>query len=140
VKEDEGFTLIEVLVSMAVLGMTLGLIIVLFGKGLRTVALTEGYSQALLLAGERMDDGTRFTGLDPDLEEGRVHRSRDYHWERRRTLLFPDKRPTNENLENPKPRLYRVEVKVQWREGRKERELTLESVAMSMTQADEAGK
>lgn len=135
--QDRGFTLIEVLVSMAVLGMTLGLIIVLMGQGLRTVRRTEGYSRALLLARERMDDGMRTAGLDLDVEEGVVRGSRDYHWEKRVVPLSSDESSQNVNSESTKPSLYRVEVKIHWSEGSKEKELALESVAMSRPQEDE---
>jgi general secretion pathway protein I len=49
-----GFTLLEVLVALAILGMAVTIVFQLFSANLRTLARSEGYVSAVVRAQERM--------------------------------------------------------------------------------------
>jgi general secretion pathway protein I len=126
-KDGVGFTLIEVIIAMAVLGIALGLIIALFAGGLRSARLTDSYSQALLLARDKMDEGLVWNGLDAEeAEEDASGTMRDYYWERTVSPFLPSEEVEEENY----PDMYKVEVKVRWREGLKEKEIALQGLVI----------
>jgi len=49
-KHQQGFSLIEILVAFVILAMSLTVIFRIFSGGLRNVALSEDYAQAVLVA------------------------------------------------------------------------------------------
>ena len=61
-----GFSLLEVVVALAILALCLGLLIQIFSRALSTTALSGAYSRATTLAQARLDD----VGLDIPLEPG----------------------------------------------------------------------
>ena len=122
--KSSGFTLIEVLVSLVILGISLGLIIALFGGGLQSVRMTEEYSQAIQLAREKMTLG--LSGMEGEAEEqsGALN---DYQWER---TIRPFR--INEDLgEESVTGLYQVDVTVRWVAGLKEKTIVLQGLEMA---------
>jgi prepilin-type N-terminal cleavage/methylation domain-containing protein len=118
--DDKGFTLIEVLTAVTVMSIVLGLVISLFGGGLRSVRTAQGYSRALLIAEEKLDEGIITDDSDsfePE-DSGAVN---GYAWERSVTPFTPA--PESGLVE--KDDLYRVEVRVNWKEGVKRKEVAL---------------
>lgn len=112
---DEGFTLLEVLVALVVLATTVVAVLQLFGGGLRLARTAGDHTDAALLASAKLAE------LEPGpLTEGAVDGVEGpYRWIRRVTLdpsLLPAQLETPETV---RMRLARVNVEVQWGQGRR---------------------
>jgi prepilin-type N-terminal cleavage/methylation domain-containing protein len=103
---NRGFTLLEVLVTMAILAFALLAMVQLSAQGLRLLRLSEDYQSAVRLA----DRLTRV--VDP--RGGRVESGQEgpLRWERRTTLVPEPKELTPAT--GPRYRLYAVSVAVRW--------------------------
>ncbi|MBA4099866.1 MAG: hypothetical protein C0484_24215 [Rhodospirillum sp.] len=55
-RNSQGFTLIEVLVALAIVALTLAALLQVFGGGLRAVSVSERYLMATMLARSVLDD------------------------------------------------------------------------------------
>jgi prepilin-type N-terminal cleavage/methylation domain-containing protein len=103
---NRGFTLLEVLVTMAILAFALLAMVQLSAQGLRLLRLSEDYQSAVRLA----DRLTRIVDSDRgDVQSGQEGPLR---WERRITpVSVPEKlNPAT----GPRYRLYAVSVTVRW--------------------------
>lgn len=120
--DDRGFTLIEVLTAVTVMSIVLGLVIALFGGGLRSVRTTQGYSRALLLAEVKLDEGMEDNDSYEEESSGTVN---GYEWARSVSLFTPV--PDSGLVE--KEGFYRVEVRVHWKDGVKRKEVALYALA-----------
>ena len=101
-----GFTLLEVLVAMAILGLAIVTLMQLSSQGLRLLRLSDDYQQAVLVA-------DRIVRAVDVLREG-VEAGQDgpFQWERRIAVV-----PMPEELTpgaGPKPLLYSLSVAVRW--------------------------
>jgi prepilin-type N-terminal cleavage/methylation domain-containing protein len=102
---DAGFTLIEVIVALAILGVAVVASIQGFAGGLRLLKLSGDHQQAMLLADQKMREA-----VQP--EEGRKDGTAGaFTWERT-TSVVPA--PELEGATGPKWRVFRIEVKVKW--------------------------
>jgi general secretion pathway protein I len=115
-----GFTLIEILVAFTIVALMLGALYQLFATGLRSGATAENYESAVLLAESGIDalNGTALAIGDTSERLGRFERH---------TSVAPraDLLPT-EALSVPM--LYELTVRVGWREGVRERFVTLSTL------------
>jgi general secretion pathway protein I len=117
---EAGFTLIEILVAFTIVALMLGALYQLFATGLRSGATAENYESAVLLA-ESGIDALNGTALAVDSTSERIGRFE------RHTSVAPraDLLPT-EALSVPM--LYELTVRVDWREGVRERSVTLSTL------------
>lgn len=103
---QRGFSLLEVLVASAILGLAIVTLMQLSAQGLRLLRLSDEYQQAVLLA----DQIVRHTdSIEPRMDVGQEG---GFRWERRIVLL-----PVPEELTpsaGPHPRLYALSVAVRW--------------------------
>ena len=107
---SRGFTLLEVLVAMAILGLAIVTLMQLSSQGLRLLHLSERYQQAVLLADRiARDIDVAEEGVDAG-QEGR------FRWERRIGLVTVPEELTSGA--GPRPRLYVLSVAVRWDGGR----------------------
>jgi prepilin-type N-terminal cleavage/methylation domain-containing protein len=112
---SRGFTLLEVLVAMAILGLALVALLQLSAQGLRLLRLSEDYQGAVRLA-----DHLART-VEPDNERVETGLQGTLRWERRISLVpVPDELTAGAGQP---PRLYAVTVAVAWG-GRRTLELT----------------
>ena len=123
-KKAPGFTLIEVVVAMAILSIGLVIIIELFGGGLRLGRVSEEYTKAAGYARIKIEE----ISLDKSLAEGVYQGEFDsnYRWqvEVKRVDLIP---PGKDITYRPSVALYRVRIDVLWRSGLKDRVASIES-------------
>jgi len=118
---SRGFTLLEVLVALTILGLAIVTLMQLSSHGLRLLSLSDDYQQAVLVADRvaRSTDTVR-EGVDGG-REGR------FLWERRVALV-----PVAEELTadaGPQPRLYALSVAVRWGSNRALELASLRAVA-----------
>jgi len=101
-----GFTLLEVLVALAILSLAVVTMIQLFGQGLRLLKVSGDYQQAVLLADQKAREVETVREGTETGEEG------VFEWERR-AMIMPV--PEELTVSGVAPlRLYRVTVAVRW--------------------------
>ncbi len=129
-----GFTLIEVVVSLALLGIGLLVIIELFSGGLRLGRVSEEYTKAAHYGRMKLDELSLKPAIEEGVEEGEFNE--DYRWriETKRVNLLPFEGETDFK---PPVELFQVKIDVFWRSGLKERSVRLESYRTIPLKADE---
>ncbi|RJR19136.1 MAG: type II secretion system protein [Nitrospiraceae bacterium] len=121
-RRDEGFTLIEVIVSMAILGISLVLIMQLFSAGLKSAKASCDYTIAIVHAKDKMEELS--TTLDNDsgtFEDG-------FKWE----TEVQDYR----QIEESEYKLQKLVVKIVWPEALKQQK-SIEMVSLKMLTGEE---
>jgi general secretion pathway protein I len=119
-----GFTLIEVVVALAILGIGLTVIIELFSGGLRLGRASVEYTKAVNFARMKMEE----IAIKPNIQEGTEEGEFDptYRWQveiKKTNLLSAQK---GRDL-NPPVELFQVKVNVLWKSGSKERSAMFET-------------
>ena len=123
---NRGFTLIEVVVALAILGVGLTVIIELFSGGLRLGRASIEYTKAVNYARMKMEE----TMMKPTIEEGTQEGESDdkiFRWQtgvKRVDLLSIDKSIDYK----PPVELFRVKIDVFWKSGSKEKSTSVESL------------
>ena len=126
-QKQQGFTLLEVLVAFAILGLALGTLLQTFAIGLRNTALSEEYTQATLYA-ESVLAGL---GVEEPLEEGGMGGELDdkYAW---RGSVSVYQEPEGPELDDNGVLPYHVVVQVYWSEDDTERSVSLETLRLAI--------
>ncbi len=122
-RPDGGFTLIEVLVALLVLGTVAVAVLQLFGGGLRLARAAGDHADAILLASAKLAE------LEPGpLEEGSATgETGPFRWTRR-VSLEPGLLPVEPNTPDTVGlKLARVTVEVRWGASRQAQLVTLRS-------------
>lgn len=116
-----GFTLLEVLVAMAILGLAVVVFIQGFAQGLRLLKLSGDHQEAILIADEKMHEVVTPVVGHEGGTEGR------FTWERTTKEIDA---PDLEALEaTTRWRVYEIDVQVRWDERRHVDLATLRTVA-----------
>jgi general secretion pathway protein I len=111
---QRGFTLLEVMTAVVILATALGLVITLFGSGLRSARLTQEYSHALIFAQEKIDEDFIMSTVDNEDNTGEAERG--FTWEKVTSpFLLSDEEV---------PGISQAEVRVMWAEGEREKSIT----------------
>lgn len=121
-RTPHGFTLLEVMIALAILGIGFALAMELLATGVRSVKTSEEYTQAVLLAHQKMAEIADTTPLKGSAEQGES--SRGLRWSSELQAL-----PQDEALP---AQLYRVRVRVTWPGRRGEKSLDLYSLRMAV--------
>ncbi|MBP1729892.1 MAG: hypothetical protein H6Q55_321 [Deltaproteobacteria bacterium] len=112
----QGFTLLEVLVALAILAMAVTLVLQLFSTNLRSIIASEDYVRAAVAADARM----REISQADDLEQG--------SWEEVNgpyTMKVVISEALQEKTDFLRLRLLQVELTLNWRKGLRSRSMTL---------------
>jgi type II secretion system protein I len=110
VKDEHGFTLLEVLVGLAILGIAVVTLIQLASQGLRLVGVSGEHQQAVLVADRIMRETM---AIVDGVESGREG---SFTWERR---ISPVPVPDELNPPSgPTPQLLAVSIIVRWGQSR----------------------
>ena len=132
--QNRGFTLIEVVVALAILSVGLTVVIELFAGGLRLARVSEEYTKAVNYGRMKMEE----IAVKPKIEEGSEEGKFDetFHWQvgvKKVDILPIEKRP---DLKLP-VELFQIQVKVIWKSGSKERSSAVETYKMIRVEEDE---
>lgn len=119
-----GFTLVEVLVALALVGMALGATASVFANGRLGHETAAGAETALALAEERL--AMAAVALRPGTSSGEF--AGRFAW--KTTVAADDDRADAAADAKALPRLYRVAAQVAWRDGRRSRELSLSTLRL----------
>lgn len=115
-----GFTLLEILVALAILGIAITIILQLFSANLRALSVSGNYVSAVTRAEAKM----REILDDSNLSEKSWSEVTDdgYRFDASLTETLKDR------TENLQVRLLEVALTVQWTEGSKKKSLTLKTM------------
>ena len=128
-----GFSLIETLVALAIVGMALAAIAQVFGTGLLGHRVSEAAATALTLAESQIATASA-APLAPRQSEGNF--AENFHW-RLTVALFDDPQKKLAGLSTEPAatlRLYRISVAVDWRDGWRQRQLALSTLRLGPAQ------
>jgi general secretion pathway protein I len=120
----QGFTLLEVLIALAILGIGLTVIIELFSGGLRLGRASAEYTRAVNYARMKMEEVAMKPNIQDGTEEGEFDST--YHWQvgvKKMDLLSLGKDITI----TPPVELFQIKVNVLWKSGSKERSAVFET-------------
>lgn len=129
-----GFTLVEVVVAMAILGISLVLVIELFSGGLRLGRASEEYTVAAQLARQKIEEIALYKQVEEGIEEGEFDST--YRWQvkvKKIDLLLL----ANETDYKPPADLYQIQVRIIWKSGSKERTTRIETFRAVKPETDE---
>jgi len=125
-RRSRGFTLVEILVALAVLGVVGGALLQLFHGSLRNVALSADYSRAALLARSKLAELEAREVFLAGEEQGRF--DDHYHW----YLRTVDYAESEEAPPMPGPLApLAVSLSVGWHDGDTERWYTVQTLLLA---------
>lgn len=124
-RESPGFTLIEILVSMVILTLCLVVIMELFSGSLKGGRVSSEYLQAVFHAREKMEEILMAPELSAGSMEGRF--PDNSLWSVEITPFVEDESvmPTGS------VRLFRIALEVRWKEGHRQRNVTISTLTMA---------
>lgn len=126
VRVDKGFTLIEVVVALAILGVGLTVIIELFSGGLRLGGVSMEYTKAVNYARMKMEETMAKPAVEAGTQEGESD-DKIFRWQigvKKVDLLSIDKSIDYK----PPVELFQVKIDVFWKSGAKEKSMSVESL------------
>jgi general secretion pathway protein I len=134
-KKNSGFTLVEIVVAMAVLGIGLVLVIELFSGGLRLGRASEEFTLAGQFARQKMEEVFLAAEIGEGTEEGDFTDT-TYRWETvvKKVDLLPASLETDYR---PPAELYQIQVRVLWKSGAKDRAIRIETLKAVKPEPDE---
>lgn len=122
-RPEHGFTLIEIMVAMAVMAIALTVIIELFSGALRLARKSEDYSRAVFYGRQLLEELNLKTAF-PTLEATGKFESA-YRW---KYVVEPVPMVSEEQEKEFPIELYKLKVWVLWDSGTREKSLTFESL------------
>jgi general secretion pathway protein I len=119
-----GFTLIEVVVALAILGIGLTVIIELFSGGLRMGRASEEYTKAVNYARMKMEEMAVKEEVEEGIEEGEFDET--YRWQVgvKKVNILPVEKETDFK---PPVEFFQVKINIIWKSGFKDRLTSIES-------------
>ena len=129
-----GFTLIEVIVALAILGIGLTVIIELFAGGLRLARTSEEYTKGVNYARIKMEEIVSQQSMKEGNEEGKFDETFRWQVGVKKLDILPGEKSTEFK---PPVELFQVKVNILWKSGSKERSTSIESYKAVKSEIDE---
>ncbi len=117
---SKGFTLIEVIVALSILGIAITVILQLFSANLKALSQSEDYVKALIASDMKM----RELSQNDDLEE-KMWSETSEHGYRFDIYITETLKEKTETLQS---RLFEIQLTVNWRTGLKEKSHTFKTL------------
>lgn len=135
-RDYPGFTLLEVLVAIAILGIGLTIVIELFSGGLRLGRISGEYTKAMNYAKMKIEEIMIKPKMVEGMEEGRL--DEDFRWQ---VVVKKEDLLSVENQLDFKPPVdfFKIQVNIFWKSGVRERSIHLESYKTIQSEEDEKG-
>jgi len=133
-KRNLGFTLMEVLVSMAILGIALTLILELFSGGLRSAKISEEYTKAIWYGKAKMEEMLSVQDLSEGVTEGSF--DSQYAWRSEVKKSNPKLTVEEDGQASLPIDLYQIVVRVTWPSGSGQRSYEVESLRVFKSEDD----
>jgi general secretion pathway protein I len=129
-----GFTLIETVIALAILGIALTVILELFSGGLRLARTSEEYTKAMNFARMKLEEIISQQKIEEGTDEGEYDDT--YRWQvsTKKINLLPVEKDSDFK---PPVELFQVKVDILWKSGSKERSATIESYKVNKPGQDE---
>ena len=125
-KNDQGFSLFEVLIAITVLGILLGTIMALYSGAMKSLRVSQEVSHAVQLAKNGMEEALLVKPLEEGQEKGSF--TGGFDWEKTINPILLTEEEIAEEEDTTSPfKLYEIEFKVTWDSGGKERGTSLKS-------------
>ena len=132
--DRNGFTLIEVVIAVAIMGIGLTVIMELFSGGLRLARISEEYTKAMNYASLRLEEIATQKTVEEGEEEGEFDQT--FRW--RVGIEKVDILGGDHGTEfKPPATLYHIRLLVLWQSGSKERSASLETYKTVKSGIDE---
>jgi len=125
-RSEAGFSLIEVLIALAIVGLALGAIATVYGNGYLSHGAAADVDTALALAEQKLNA----TGITEKLRIGHEEGGFDDRFRWQLTVGKFDDRETTRDGDVPL-RLFRVGITVRWRDGLRERQIALSTLRLA---------
>jgi general secretion pathway protein I len=122
--KNKGFTLIEVLVAVAILGVGLTVLIELFSGGLRLGRASEEYTKAVNYARIKMEEIAVKPTIKEGSEEGEFNETFRWQVEVKKIEILPIE---NKPDFKPPAQFFQVQINIIWKSGSKEKSTRIES-------------
>ena len=120
---EPGFTLLEVIVALAILGIAFALAMESLASGVRSAKASEDYTQAVLLARQKIAEMVVTPSLKQFADQGEF--GGGFRW-------VSEIQPLPQDEVDLPAQLYRVRVRVIWPGRRKEKSLDLYTLRMAV--------
>ncbi|MBI2883505.1 MAG: prepilin-type N-terminal cleavage/methylation domain-containing protein [Candidatus Methylomirabilis oxyfera] len=121
-RSSRGFTLLEVIIALAILGMGFALAMELLAAGVRSAKASEDYTQAVLLARQKMAEVAVTQNLTDLVDAGEF--GGGFRWVSEiQSLEQPEELPG---------RLFSIRVRVTWPGRRGEKSVNLQTLRMTV--------
>ncbi len=123
---EAGFTLLEVIIALAILGVAFALAIQLLGNGMRAARTSQEYTQAALLSRQKMAEIALASSQEGSVESGDF--GGGFRW-------TSEVQPVPQDNESLPARLYQVRVRISWPGRAAEKSLDLYTLRMAVDEA-----
>ena len=123
-KRQQGFTIVEVVIALAILGMGLTVIMELFSGGIRLGKTSGEYIKAVNYGRLKLEEIALKPTLKEEVEEGKFDDLFRWQVVTKKVNLLPEGQAID-----PKPpvELFHMDIQIIWKSGLKEKSIRVES-------------
>ncbi len=131
---DRGFTLLEVIVALAILSIGVTAILELFSGGLRLGRVSQEYTRAMNFASLKMEEIATQNTVEEGEDEGEFDDTFRWKVGVEKVDILPGDKGTEFK---PPAELYHIRVSILWKSGAKEKSASLETYKTVKTGIEE---
>ncbi|OGP88482.1 MAG: hypothetical protein A2156_03405 [Deltaproteobacteria bacterium RBG_16_48_10] len=131
---ERGFTLLEVVIALAILGIGLTVIMELFSGGLRLARVSQEYTKAMNYASLKMEEIATQRTIEEGQDEGEFDKTFRWQVSVEKVDILPGEKSTEFK---PPADLYHIRINVLWKSGSKGRAASLETYKTVKSGTDE---